>query len=150
MPKAPSNYHPTRRTKSATIRRDWVLGEMQQNGFISEAERMQAVAVPLTVVGRSGFDSTDAPYFAEEVRREVVAMFGEEMLYTGGLSVRTTLDPTLQMAARMALERAQREGADCTCADGSRARCLCGCRRFVNNCWQRSRLVHLFNLRLIR
>ena len=105
LPKAPSNYHPTRRTKSATIRRDWVLGEMQQNGFISEAERMQAVAVPLTVVGRSGFDSTDAPYFAEEVRREVVAMFGEEMLYTGGLSVRTTLDPTLQMAARMALER---------------------------------------------
>ncbi|MEC8643438.1 MAG: transglycosylase domain-containing protein, partial [Pseudomonadota bacterium] len=105
LPKAPSNYHPTRRTKSATIRRDWVLGEMQQNGFISETERMQAVAVPLTVVGRSGFDSTDAPYFAEEVRREVVAMFGEEMLYTGGLSVRTTLDPTLQKAARMALER---------------------------------------------
>ena len=105
LPKAPSNYHPTRRTRLATIRRDWVLGEMQQNGFISEAERMQAVAVPLTVVQRSGFDSTDAPYFAEEVRREVVAMFGEEMLYTGGLSVRTTLDPELQMAARMALER---------------------------------------------
>ena len=105
LPKAPSNYHPTRRTKSATIRRDWVLGEMQQNGVITEGERMQAVAVPLTVVGRSGFDSTDAPYFAEEVRREVVAMFGEETLYTGGLSVRTTLDPTLQAAARMALER---------------------------------------------
>ncbi len=105
LPKAPSNYHPTRRTKSATIRRDWVLGEMQQNGFITEAERMQAVAVPLTVVSRSGFDSTDAPYFAEEVRRELVARFGEEMLYTGGLSVRTTLDPTLQAAARMALER---------------------------------------------
>ncbi|RPG98614.1 MAG: penicillin-binding protein, partial [Candidatus Puniceispirillum sp. TMED176] len=61
LPKAPSNYHPTRRTKSATIRRDWVLGEMQQNGFITEAERMQAVAVPLAVVRRSGFDSTDAP-----------------------------------------------------------------------------------------
>ena len=105
LPKAPSNYHPTRRTKSATIRRDWVLGEMQQNGFITEAERRQAVAVPLTVVRRRGFDSADAPYFAEEVRREVVAMFGEEMLYTGGLSVRTTLDPTLQAAARMALER---------------------------------------------
>jgi len=105
LPKAPSNYHPTRRTRSATIRRDWVLGEMQQNGFITETERIQAVAVPLTVARRGGFDSTDAPYFAEEVRREVVAMFGEEMLYTGGLSVRTTLDPELQMAARMALER---------------------------------------------
>ncbi|MEL0196305.1 MAG: penicillin-binding protein 1A [Rhodobiaceae bacterium] len=105
LPKAPSNYHPTRRIKSATIRRNWVLGEMQQNGFITEAERIAAVAVPLTVVKRSGFDSIDAPYFAEEVRREVVAMFGEDMLYTGGLSVRTTLDPTLQEAARMALER---------------------------------------------
>ncbi|MEC8246074.1 MAG: penicillin-binding protein 1A [Pseudomonadota bacterium] len=105
LPKAPSNYHPVRRIRAATGRRDWVLREMAQNGFITDAERAAAVTVPLTVADQTGFDSADAPYFAEEVRRAVVTRFGEDMLYTGGLSVRTTLDPTLQRAARMALER---------------------------------------------
>ena len=61
--------------------------------------------MPLQIARQSGFDSAKAPYFAEEVRREVVSRFGEDMLYAGGLSVRTTLDPELQHAARMALQR---------------------------------------------
>ena len=105
LPKAPANYHPIRKTRAATIRRDWVLGEMQQNGFITGDEARRARAMPLQIVRQSGFDSAEAPYFAEEVRREVVSRFGEDMLYAGGLSVRTTLDPELQHAARMALQR---------------------------------------------
>ena len=105
LPKAPANYHPVRRTRAATGRRNWVLTEMQQNGFITEAEAQEAKAMPLTIARQTGFDSADAPYFAEEVRREVVAKFGEDELYAGGLSVRTTLDPDLQHAARMALQR---------------------------------------------
>ncbi|NCF49898.1 MAG: penicillin-binding protein, partial [Bacteroidetes bacterium] len=105
LPKAPANYHPVRQTKAAIARRNWVLGEMQQNGFISMAEAAAAADLPLTIAGQTSFDSTDAPYFAEEVRRAVVNKFGEDMLYTGGLSVRTTLDSDLQRAARMALER---------------------------------------------
>jgi len=105
LPKAPANYHPVRKTRAATFRRNWVLGEMQQNGFITAEEETKARAMPLQVARQSGFDSADAPYFAEEVRREVVSRFGEDMLYAGGLSVRTTLDPDLQHAARMALQR---------------------------------------------
>ena len=105
LPKAPANYHPIRKTRAATIRRDWVLGEMQQNGFITGDEARRARAMPLQIARQSGFDSAEAPYFAEEVRREVVSRFGEDMLYAGGLSVRTTLDPELQHAARMALQR---------------------------------------------
>ena len=105
LPKAPANYHPIRKTRAATIRRDWVLGEMQQNGFITGDEARRARAMPLQIARQSGFDSAEAPYFAEEVRREVVSRFGEDMLYAGGLSVRTTLDPELQYAARMALQR---------------------------------------------
>jgi len=105
LPKAPANYHPTRRTRAAIARRNWVLTEMQQNGFISEAEANAASDMPLTIARQTGFDSADAPHFAEEVRREMVERFGEDMLYTGGLSVRTTLDPDLQNAARMALQR---------------------------------------------
>ena len=104
LPKAPANYHPIRKTRAATIRRDWVLGEMQQNGFITGDEARRARAMPLQIARQSGFDSAEAPYFAEEVRREVVSRFGEDMLYAGGLSVRTTLDPELQHAARMALQ----------------------------------------------
>ena len=105
LPKAPANYHPIRKTRAATIRRDWVLGEMQQNGFITGDEARRARAMPLQIARQSGFDSAEAPYFAEEVRREVVSRFGEDMLYAGGLSVRTTLDPELQHFARMALQR---------------------------------------------
>ena len=105
LPKAPANYHPIRKTRAATIRRNWVLGEMQQNGFITGDEARRARAMPLQIARQSGFDSAEAPYFAEEVRREVVSRFGEDMLYAGGLSVRTTLDPELQHAARMALQR---------------------------------------------
>ena len=105
LPKAPANYHPIRKTRAATIRRDWVLGEMQQNGFITRDEARRARAMSLQIARQSGFDSAEAPYFAEEVRREVVSRFGEDMLYAGGLSVRTTLDPELQHAARMALQR---------------------------------------------
>ncbi|MEC7587037.1 MAG: penicillin-binding transpeptidase domain-containing protein, partial [Pseudomonadota bacterium] len=105
LPKAPANYHPIRNTRAATIRRDWDLGEMQHNGFITGDEARRARAMPLQIARQSGFDSAEAPYFAEEVRREVVSRFGEDMLYAGGLSVRTTLDPELQHAARMALQR---------------------------------------------
>ena len=105
LPKAPANYHPIRKTRAATARRNWVLGEMQQNGFITTDEVRRARGMPLQIARQSGFDSAEAPYFAEEVRREVVSRFGEDMLYAGGLSVRTTLDPELQHAARMALQR---------------------------------------------
>ena len=105
LPKAPANYHPIRRPENARARRNWVLAQMVENGFISEAEARRASAQPITVATQTGYDSTKAPFFAEEVRRDIVDKFGEDMLYTGGLSVRTTLDPALQQAARMALER---------------------------------------------
>ena len=105
LPKAPNNYHPVRNLRAATIRRNWVLDEMQQNGYISQNEADAAKAVPLRMIGQSGFDAAEAPYFTEEVRRQLISRFGETSLYDGGLSVRTTLDPYLQQIADNALER---------------------------------------------
>ena len=105
LPKAPANYHPIRRTDAARARRNWVLTQMVENGFISEGRARVAASQPIEVAVQTGYDSTDAPYFAEEVRRDIVEKFGEDMLYSGGLSVRTTLDPALQQAARTALEQ---------------------------------------------
>ena len=105
LPKAPANYHPIRRSDAARARRNWVLTQMVENGFISEGRARVAAGQSIEVAVQTGYDSTDAPYFAEEVRRDIVEKFGEDMLYSGGLSVRTTLDPALHQAARTALEQ---------------------------------------------
>ena len=105
LPKAPSNYHPVRKIKAATNRRNWVLRQMAGNGYISDAEAAAAIAQPLEIAAQSGFDAANAPYFTEEVRRALITEYGEDMLYGGGLSVRTTIDPFLQRAARVALQQ---------------------------------------------
>ncbi len=104
LPKAPNNYHPYKHTERAKIRRDWVLGQMAENGYITAEEAEEARAKPLTVDLRPfGAHIFAAEFFAEEVRRSLVAQYGEDKLYGGGLSVRTTLDPELQGEARKAL-----------------------------------------------
>ena len=104
LPKAPNNYHPVRQKEKATERRDWIIGQMAENGYITRTEAEAAKKKPLTVASRQNpTELFSAEYFAEEVRRSILAEFGEERLYAGGLSVRTTLDPKLQQMARTAL-----------------------------------------------
>jgi len=103
LPKAPNNYDPVRRPKAAMARRNWVIGRMAEDGHISAEIALQARALPLRVVRRSGEDTVSAGYFAEEVRRELVERYGEGQLYKGGLAVRATLDPHLQAIAEKTL-----------------------------------------------
>lgn len=104
LPKAPSNYHPFRYPKAAIDRRNWVLDRMEENGYITAEEAAAAKAEDLNVVPRqTGTRLYSAEYFTEEVRRQLQSLFGEDQLYGGGLSVRTTLDPRLQGFARKAL-----------------------------------------------
>jgi penicillin-binding protein 1A len=106
LPKGPNNYHPFRNEKRAIERRNWVLLQMKENGYINEAEMKEAQGKPLAVSPRPpGAQLFAAESFAEEVRRELVQIYGEEKLMRGGLSVRTTLDPKLQVMARQALAR---------------------------------------------
>jgi penicillin-binding protein 1A len=103
LPKAPSWYHPVRRPEAAKARRDWVIGRMLDVGFIEPAEAEQAIAEPLVMRGRAPTELVSADYFVEEVRRELVERHGEEFLYKGGLSIRTTVSPRLQAIADKAL-----------------------------------------------
>jgi penicillin-binding protein 1A len=106
LPKGPNNYHPFREPQRAIERRNWVLLQMLANGYITEKEMKEAQAKPLNVNPRPfGAQLFAAESFAEEVRRELVQIYGEEKLLKGGLSVRTTLDPKLQIYARQALAR---------------------------------------------
>lgn len=104
LPKAPSNYHPFRDTKKAIERRNWVLDRMVENGYVTPKEADEAKAKGLEVNPRRGSTYlASSEYFSEEVRREVVDRYGEDALYEGGLSIRTTLDPVMQRKARKAL-----------------------------------------------
>ncbi|WP_375451036.1 penicillin-binding protein 1A [uncultured Devosia sp.] len=105
LPKGPNNYHPFRRPEAAIERRNWVIDRMVENGYATLAEGQTAKAEPLNVVPRaSGSQVFSAEYFTEEVRRELAKLYGEDQLYGGGLSVRTTLEPKLQEYARQALQ----------------------------------------------
>jgi penicillin-binding protein 1A len=104
LPKGPNNYHPFKHPQAAIDRRNYVLDQMLANGYITKAEHDQAEAEALNVTPRSsGTQLYSAEYFTEEVRRQLSTIYGEDQLYGGGLSVRTTLDPKLQEYARKAL-----------------------------------------------
>jgi penicillin-binding protein 1A len=104
LPKAPTNYDPFKYPDRAVARRNWVIDRVVENGFATKEEGETAKAQPLGVIKRqSGPKIFASEYFAEEVRREILDRFGEDKLYGGGLSVRTTLDPQLQRLARTAL-----------------------------------------------
>ena len=115
LPKAPSNYDPSRpRTRQFAIeRRNWVIGQMADNGYISDAEAKAAMAEPLNTQSRPlGVQAVDVDYYVEEIRRLLYAKFGEKALYDGGLQVRSSLDTRLQnyavSALRMGLVRYDR------------------------------------------
>jgi penicillin-binding protein 1A len=104
LPKGPNNYHPFKHPQAAIDRRNYVLDQMLANGYITQAEHDQATAEALNVTPRAaGTQLYSAEYFTEEVRRQLSTIYGEDQLYGGGLSVRTTLEPKMQEYARKAL-----------------------------------------------
>ncbi|WDA40770.1 penicillin-binding protein 1A [Erythrobacter sp. BLCC-B19] len=109
LPKAPERYGRKGQEAAALERRNFVLDQMEQNGFITGSERRAAAAKPLGLVTQRRERSVDAGYYLEEVRRELIERFGEtaekgpNSVYAGGLWVRTSLDPQMQLAARDAL-----------------------------------------------
>ena len=104
LPKAPSNYDPRFNKAAALDRRNWVIRQMSENGYITYDEARAAIAEPLVTQMRPlGIQAVDADYFVEEVRRILYTKYGERALYDGGLQVRSTLDARLQNFAVNAL-----------------------------------------------
>lgn len=103
LPKAPNNYHPVRNHNSAMARRNWVIDRMLEDGYITASQAELAKATPLAMKLKDESDVVNAPFFAEEVRRELKEKYGEDSLYKGGLTVRTSVDPRLQYIAVDAL-----------------------------------------------
>jgi len=117
LPKAPSNYHPVREKERAVDRRNFVLREMYENGYLDQAAYETARAAPLKTVQNGDyppFSSSLPPrdYFTDEIRRQLSRDFGEEEFFGGGLTIRATLDPEMQEEAarslRLGLEKYDR------------------------------------------
>jgi len=104
LPKAPNNYNPDRHPEAAKERRDWVLDRMVEAGFVTPAEAQEAKAERIAIRKRDETQLVRADYFSEEVRRQLLAQYGDKELYQGGLSVRTSLDPQYQLLADQALK----------------------------------------------
>jgi penicillin-binding protein 1A len=111
LPKAPSNYDPVRATARALGRRNYVLREMANNGYITDQQRAAAAATLLGTIryGSSAKFRDQGGYFMEEVRRDLMRRFGEtaddgpDSVYAGGLWVRTSMLPIMQDAAAESL-----------------------------------------------
>ncbi len=104
LPKAPSTLNPFRNRDAALARRNYVINRMVDDGHITAAQGEAAKREGLGVNPRSITPNAYvAGYFAEEVRRELLDRYGEKKVYEGGLSVRATLDPQMQVWARKAL-----------------------------------------------
>jgi penicillin-binding protein 1A len=104
LPKAPAALHPVRNRDRAIERRNYVIDRLLENGWIKPADAVAARKEPLIVTSRTNAAHIFAgEYFAEEVRRDIFERYGEKKLYEGGLSVRTTLDPKLQVMARKSM-----------------------------------------------
>jgi penicillin-binding protein 1A len=107
LPKAPNNYNPFRYADAAKTRRDWVLDRMAEDHIITAEQASGAKAEPIVPAEfHRPQPIPGADWFAEDVRRQLIAQFGADVTTQGGLMVRTSLDPVLQTVA----EKAVRDG----------------------------------------
>jgi penicillin-binding protein 1A len=101
LPKAPNDYHLTLRPAAAKARRDWVIGQMLENGYITKEQADLALAEPLVPRKRGTTEAVSADYFAEEGGASwanATATRGATAS-TKAATVRSTLDPKLQEIA---------------------------------------------------
>ncbi len=111
LPKAPSDFHPVRRKERVTDRRNYVLKEMYENGYITYELYQSERLLPLKSVQNGDYEPygrslPPRDYFTDEIRRQLSRNFGEDQFFSGGYSVRATLDPEMQVEAAHSLQRA--------------------------------------------
>ncbi len=105
LPKGPNNYNPKKHYDAALARRNWVIGRMAEDGYITEDEAAAAQKKPLVTIERKSGYLKDSQYFSDEVRRVLSKSLGEDAVFEGGLMVRTTVDPKLQELATKVFRR---------------------------------------------
>ncbi len=104
----PSSFSPFNNPERNRTRRNGVLERMVDEGYITQAAATEAAAQPLTLQPPPSAGRGGAPYFVEDIRRDLERRYGAEAIYESGLRVQTTLDARLQQSANAALDRGLR------------------------------------------
>ena len=100
---SPARWSPLVNMERAIERRNYVLGRMAAEAYITEAVAVAEMAKPIVLAPRRQRANTIAPYFLEEIRQHLEAGYGAQRLYEDGLVVHSTLDIDLQRAANRAV-----------------------------------------------
>lgn len=107
LPNAPSQYDPTVNPDYALSRRNTVLDRMLSNGYITQEEHDAAQAEPIVLnlsePSGTGVDIYKYPYFVDYVRDLLSNEFDYNQIFSGGLTVETTIKPDVQAAAEAAV-----------------------------------------------
>ncbi|MEI7741968.1 MAG: PBP1A family penicillin-binding protein [bacterium] len=103
IPKSPNDINPIRNPKRTLERREYVLRQMEKYGFATGTEVTAALAEPLPVARPTDEFMNKAPYAVDEVRKYLIAKYGEEEIYEKGLMVKTSIDSRASIAAAKAL-----------------------------------------------
>ncbi len=105
LPQAPSRYNPYAAPEAAKIRQKYVLEQMLAQGWINKEEHDQALSQKLVYKSMEDHSWKVGAYYLEEVRRFLVEKYGEEEVYTGGMTVETACEIPHQLAADNAVRR---------------------------------------------
>ena len=105
LPQAPSKYDPVSNFEKAKNRQGYVLQRLMEEGYITEAQRKEALETPLIISEKDDSAFNNSRYFTEYVRRYLEKQYGKELLYEGGLKVYTTMNLNMQTNAVNALKK---------------------------------------------
>jgi penicillin-binding protein 1A len=105
LPKAPSRDDPIRHPARSKQRQIYVLNRMIEDGHITQAQAAQAQETPLKFASSSNLFLEHAPDYTEYIRRMVQDKYGEDMLYKGGLVIRSSVNVQMQRAGYAALQK---------------------------------------------
>ena len=106
--RGPNFYSPYRHQKRATDRRNHILDEMAEGGYISKAQAREASAAPLGLAPEN-VGGSHAPYFVDMIQDELLSHFSEQQLLSQSYRIYTTLDPDLQRVASEAVATGMEE-----------------------------------------
>ncbi|MES2677876.1 MAG: penicillin-binding protein 1A [Pseudomonadota bacterium] len=104
LPKAPSKLDPRKNIEKAKIRRNWVIGRMVEEHFITKEEGEAAMAKPIILKEQGDDEVFKAEFFSDAVKKELTNLYGSTNVFESGIVVRTTLQPELQKYAAVALQ----------------------------------------------
>ena len=105
LPKAPSKYNPYKNIKLAKFRRNLVLNNLLENGFIDKDQHLDLINSQIKLKKRKRIYLEDSRYYVEDVRKDVIDRYGYDKVYKQGFNIKTPLDLELQKIATQSLRK---------------------------------------------